>query len=96
MGANQGGAKRNEQEAEYEEPGEKAWETRPGGTGKTKEAKAEGKHRWNSCGSEAGRDERKQTESRVREAEGKHGKPGGTEGEKPGSRKAEGQHLKSS
>ena len=28
--------------------------------------KARGKHRWNSCGSEAGRDERKQTESRVR------------------------------
>ena len=27
--------------------------------------------------------------------EGKHGKPGGTEVEKPGSRKAEGQHLKS-
>ena len=31
--------------------------------GKSPEAKAEGKHRWNSCGSEAGKDERKQTES---------------------------------
>ena len=30
------------------------------------EAKAEGKHQWNSCGSETGKDERKQTGSRVR------------------------------
>ena len=28
----------------------------------------EGKHSWNSCGSEARKDERKRTESRVREA----------------------------
>ena len=34
--------------------------------GKSPEAKAEGKHRWNGCGSETGRDERKRTESRVR------------------------------
>ena len=34
--------------------------------GESPKAKAKGKHRWNSCGSEAGRDERKQTESRVR------------------------------
>ena len=34
--------------------------------GKSPKARAKGKHRWNSCGSEAGRDERKQTESRVR------------------------------
>ena len=27
---------------------------------------AKGRHRWNSCGSETGRDERKRTESRVR------------------------------
>ena len=33
---------------------------------KMQEAKAEGKHQWNSCGSETGKDERKQTESRVR------------------------------
>ncbi len=58
--------------------------------GESPEAKAEGKHRRNSCGSEAGKDERKQTESRVRETEVKHGKPGGTEVEKPRSRKAEG------
>ena len=31
--------------------------------GKRPRAKAEGKHLWNSCGSEAGKDERKQTES---------------------------------
>ena len=31
--------------------------------GESPEARAEGKHRWNSCGSEAGKDERKQTES---------------------------------
>ena len=31
-------------------------------------ARAKGKHWWNSCGSEARRDERKQTESRVRRA----------------------------
>ena len=34
--------------------------------GESPKARAKGKHRWNSCGSEAGRDERKQTESRVR------------------------------
>ena len=42
MGANQGGAKGNEQKAEYEEPGKKTRETRSERTGKTKEAKAEG------------------------------------------------------
>ena len=31
--------------------------------GERPEAKAEGKHLWNSCGSEAGKDERKQTGS---------------------------------
>ena len=41
MGANQGGAKGNEQKAEYEEPGRKTWETRSERTGKTKEARAE-------------------------------------------------------
>ena len=35
--------------------------------GKGPKAKAKGKHRWNSCGSEAGKDERKQTGSQVRE-----------------------------
>ena len=34
--------------------------------GESPKAKAKGKHRWNSCGSETGKDERKQTESRVR------------------------------
>ena len=31
--------------------------------GESPKAKVEGKHRWNSCGSEAGKDERKQTGS---------------------------------
>ena len=31
--------------------------------GESPKAKAKGKHRWNSCGSETGKDERKQTES---------------------------------
>ena len=34
MGAKPGRMKGNEQEAEYEEPGKKAWETRLGRTGK--------------------------------------------------------------
>ena len=42
MGANQGRAKGNEQKAEYEEPREKTRETRSEGTGKAKEARAEG------------------------------------------------------
>ena len=33
---------------------------------KRSESGEEGKHRWNGCGSETGKDERKQTESRVR------------------------------
>ena len=41
MGAKPGGMKGNEQEAEYEEPGKKAWETRPERTGRAREAKAE-------------------------------------------------------
>ena len=43
MGAKQGGAKGNEQEAEYEEPGRKTRETRSERTGKAKEARAEGR-----------------------------------------------------
>ena len=35
--------------------------------GESPKAKAKGKHRWNGCGSETGKDERKQTGSRVRE-----------------------------
>ena len=38
-----------------------------GPKGKRPKAKAEGKHSWNSCGSEARKDERKRTASRVRE-----------------------------
>ena len=37
----------------------------PEGKRKRPKAKAQGKHSWNSCGSEAGKGERKQTESRV-------------------------------
>ena len=57
MGANQGRAKGNKQEAEYEEPGEKARETGPEGTGKAKEAKAEG--RTGEATVRRGREERK-------------------------------------
>ena len=44
VGAKPGGMKGNEQEAEYEEPGEKTRETRSEGTGRAKEAKAERAH----------------------------------------------------
>ena len=44
MGAKPGGMKGNEQEAEYEELGEKTRETRSEGTGRAKEAKAEREH----------------------------------------------------
>ena len=37
MGAKPGGMKGNKQEAEYEEPGKKTWETRLERTGKSKE-----------------------------------------------------------
>ena len=43
MGANQGRAKGNIQEAEYEEPGRKTRETRSERTGKAKEARADGR-----------------------------------------------------
>ena len=59
MGANQGRAKGNKQEAEYEEPREKTRETGSGGTGKAKEAKAERAHRGSHCEAESGRAERK-------------------------------------
>ena len=49
---------RKEPEGRQKSPGKK----RTQGSGK------EGKHRWNSCGSEAGKDERKRTESQVPEA----------------------------
>ena len=38
VGAKPGRMKGNEQEAEYEEPGKRAWETRLGRTGKTVKA----------------------------------------------------------
>ena len=49
--------------------------------GKARRRKQKGSYLRNGCGSESGKDERKQTEGRVQEAEGKHGKPGGTEAE---------------
>ena len=59
--------------------------------GESPKAKAKGKHRWNSCGSETGRDERKRTESRVRRA-GKEdmGNQVGENGEDQGSESEEG------
>jgi hypothetical protein len=47
--------KGNEQKAEYEEPREKARETRSEGTGRAKEAKAERAHWGSHCEAEAGR-----------------------------------------
>ena len=44
VGAKPGRMKGNEQEAEYEEPGEKIRETRSEGTGRAKEAKVERAH----------------------------------------------------
>ena len=44
MGAKPGGMKGNEQEAEYEEPGEKTREPRAEGTGRAREARAERVH----------------------------------------------------
>ena len=38
MGAKPGRMKGNEQEAEYEEPGKKAWETRPEKNGENRES----------------------------------------------------------
>ena len=38
-----------------------------GKEGERPKAKAKGKHRWNGCGSETGKDERKRTESQVLE-----------------------------
>ena len=55
MGAKPGGMKGNKQEAEYEEPGKKTWETRSERTGRAKEAKAEGVHRGSRCEAELGR-----------------------------------------
>ena len=65
MGANQGRAKGNKQEAEYEEPGEKTWETRSEGTGRTKEAKAEREHRKSSCEAEPGRERKGRNRGQV-------------------------------
>ena len=56
MGANQGRAKGNKQEAEYEEPREKMRETESEGTGKAKEARAEMAHRGSHCEAETGRE----------------------------------------
>ena len=57
MGANQGRAKGNKQEAEYEEPGRPARETGLERTGKAKEARAEG--RTGEAAVRRGREERK-------------------------------------
>ena len=59
--------------------------------GESPGARARGKHRWNSCGSETERDERKRTESRVRRT-GKEdmGNQVGKNGENQGSESGEG------
>ena len=48
-----------------------------------------GEHLWNSCGSEAGKDERKQQKAEYENREGMHGKPGRRERRKPGSESGE-------
>ena len=55
MGANQGRAKGNKQEAKYEELGEKTRETGSGRTEKAKETKVDGAHRDSHCEAKAGR-----------------------------------------
>ena len=49
---------RSTEEATYEAETGRKWKQR-----KAPKAKAKGDHLWNGCGSEAGKDERKQTES---------------------------------
>ena len=63
MGANQGRAKGNLQEAEYEEPGKKTWEIRSERTGKSKDVKAERQHRESHCEAEPGRRGKEETEA---------------------------------
>ena len=46
-----------------------------------------GKHLWNGCGSEAGKDERKRTEAEYAEPDEADGKPAVEEGEKGRGRK---------
>ena len=59
--------------------------------GESPKAKAKGKHLRNSCGSESGKGERKQTESRVRRTgEEDTGNQVGKNGEKPKKRKQKG------
>ena len=59
--------------------------------GESPKAKAEGKHRWNGCGSETGKDERKQTGSRVRRTEREDMRNQvGRNGESQGSESGEG------
>ena len=73
VGAKPGGMKGNKQEAEYEEPGKKTWETRLERTGKTKEAKAEREHRGSHCEAETGR-KRKGRNSRLSSQNRKRGR----------------------
>ena len=63
MGANQGRAKGNIQEVEYEEPGKKARETRRERTGKTEGAKARAEHCGSHCEAEAGRGGKEEAEA---------------------------------
>ena len=59
--------------------------------GERPKARAKGKHRWNSCGSETEKDERKQTGSRVRRTgEEDTGNQVGKNGENPRSESGRG------
>ena len=63
VGAKPGRMKGNKQEAEYEEPRERAREIGSEGTGKAKEAKAELAHRGSHCEAETGRSGKEEAEA---------------------------------
>ena len=63
---------------------------------KGRKQKAEGRHLWNSCGSEAGKSERKQTEKPSRRTEeGRHERSGPRETGKTEEAKAKDGHWRS-
>ena len=66
------------------------------GKGKARKRKQKGSTGGTAVGARPGRMKGNKQKAEYEETKGKHGKPGGTEVEKQGSRKTERQHLKSS
>ena len=69
-GSEAGKDERKPTESQVSRTGTEGIDKKPKGKGKARkrsESGKEGKHQWNSCGSETGKDERKQTGSRVQE-----------------------------